>query len=39
MNEEYVNKSGETVSMHKDGPYFYVENFDKEDNCRWTKMY
>lgn len=37
MSEEYKAPSGETISIHKDGPYYYVECYD--DECRWTKMY
>ena len=39
MNEEYVNKSGETISLCKDGPNYLVECSDNKDKSRWLKTF
>lgn len=38
MFEEYTAPSGETISLYKDGPYFYVA-CDKGEENRWSKIY
>lgn len=38
LTKEYVNNSGETITLTKDGPNYIVECFDHSNVSRWCKM-